>query len=185
MRRYIVSSFHEPGGIIPFVSTNIGSVEKDHIHGDLTLPSASVLLSISCNGANQGSKYETNLQPGTATEDMMAFEEQNADKSHLEAYQFKRITYTVTHVQQGTRKRKGDGWERNSEPRTNQWAQVEWVQVDMAAAAAAGSEVGGCRCHGGSKPPRLAAWPVAPDELLYIYMYMKFPREKKNKNEQS
>uniref|UniRef100_A0A804P5Y0 Zinc finger PHD-type domain-containing protein n=1 Tax=Zea mays TaxID=4577 RepID=A0A804P5Y0_MAIZE len=66
------------------ISANIGSVEKDHIHGDLTLPSASVLLSISCNGANQGSKYETNLQPGTATEDMMAFEEQNADKSHLE-----------------------------------------------------------------------------------------------------
>jgi hypothetical protein len=46
-----VSSFHEPGGIIPFVSTNIGSVEKDHIHGDMTLPSASILLSISCNGA--------------------------------------------------------------------------------------------------------------------------------------
>jgi hypothetical protein len=185
MRRYIVSSFHEPGGIIPFVSANIGSVEKDHIHGDLTLPSASVLLSISCNGANQGSKYETNLQPGTATEDMMAFKEQNADKSHLEAYQFKHITYTATHVQQGTRKRKGDGWERNSEPGTNQWAQVEWVQVDMAATAAAGSEVGGCRCHGSSKPPRLAAWPVAPDELLYIYVHEVPKRKKKNKNEQS
>ena len=51
-----MSSFHESGGIIPFVSTNIGLVEKDHINGDLTLPSASVLLSISCNGANQGSK---------------------------------------------------------------------------------------------------------------------------------
>ncbi|AQK61415.1 uncharacterized protein [Zea mays] len=67
------------------ISANIGLVEKDHVHGDLTLQSASVLLSISCNGANQGSKSETNLQPGiVATEDRMALEEQNADKSHLE-----------------------------------------------------------------------------------------------------
>jgi hypothetical protein len=66
------------------VSASIRPVEKDHVHGDLTLQSASALLSISCNGANQGSKSETNLQPGTATEDRMAFEEQNADKSRLE-----------------------------------------------------------------------------------------------------
>jgi hypothetical protein len=66
------------------VSASIRPVEKDHVHGDLTLQSASALLSISCNGANQGSKSETNLQPGTATEDRMAFEEQSADKSLLE-----------------------------------------------------------------------------------------------------
>eukprot|EP00267_Zea_mays_P021311 XP_008645113.2 uncharacterized protein LOC103626481 isoform X1 [Zea mays] len=66
------------------ISANIGPVEKEHVHGDLTLQSASVLLSISCNGSNQGTKSETNLQPGTATEDRMAFEEQNAEKSHLE-----------------------------------------------------------------------------------------------------
>jgi hypothetical protein len=62
------------------ISANIGSVEKDHIHGDLTLPSASVLLSISCNGANQGSKYETNLQPGTATEKVLF---QNSDPASI------------------------------------------------------------------------------------------------------
>ncbi|ONM36695.1 TRF-like 10 [Zea mays] len=62
------------------ISANIGSVEKDHIHGDLTLPSTSVLLSISCNGANQGSKYETNLQPGTATEKVLF---QNSDPASI------------------------------------------------------------------------------------------------------
>ncbi|EES04316.2 hypothetical protein BDA96_04G002100 [Sorghum bicolor] len=52
------------------VSASIWPVEKDHVHGDLTLQSAGVLLSVSCNGANQGSKSETNLQPGAAAEDL-------------------------------------------------------------------------------------------------------------------
>jgi len=66
------------------VSASTRPLEEDHVHGDLTLQSPSALLSVSCNGANQGSKSGTNLQPGTATEDSMAFEEQNADKSCLE-----------------------------------------------------------------------------------------------------
>jgi hypothetical protein len=65
------------------MSANFRPVEKDHDHGELTLQAASVLLSISCNDAIQGSKSETNLQPGNATKDTMVFKEQNADKSLL------------------------------------------------------------------------------------------------------
>ncbi|XP_062189809.1 uncharacterized protein LOC133892851 isoform X2 [Phragmites australis] len=66
------------------VSASIQPVKKDHVHEEVTLQAASALPSVSCNGAIQGGKSETNHLPGNATEHNMVFEEQNGDKSHLE-----------------------------------------------------------------------------------------------------
>ncbi|CAN6222500.1 unnamed protein product [Urochloa humidicola] len=66
------------------VSAIIQLMEKDHVREELSLQAASVLPSISCNGAIQGGKSETNHLPGNSTEHATVFGQQNVDKSHVE-----------------------------------------------------------------------------------------------------
>ncbi|KAL6647295.1 hypothetical protein ACP70R_014732 [Stipagrostis hirtigluma subsp. patula] len=64
------------------VSASIQPMEKDHVHDKLNLQAGGVLPSVSCNGAIQGGKSETNKQPGNATGHTTLFEQQNDDRSH-------------------------------------------------------------------------------------------------------
>ncbi|CAN6197107.1 unnamed protein product [Urochloa humidicola] len=65
------------------VSAIIQPVEKDHIHEELSLQAASVLPSISCNGA-KGGKSETNHLSGNTAEHATVFGQHIVDKSHVE-----------------------------------------------------------------------------------------------------
>ncbi|TKW30849.1 hypothetical protein SEVIR_2G064800v4 [Setaria viridis] len=77
------------------VSASIQPVEKDHVNEELSLQAASVLPSISCNGAIQGGKSKTNHQPGNATEHAMVFEQQSVDKSHLEVSSINKVNQAL------------------------------------------------------------------------------------------
>jgi hypothetical protein len=73
------------------VSVSIKPVEKGHVNEELSLQAASVLPSISCNGAIQGGKSETNHQPGNATEHATVSEQQNVDKSRLKVTSINKV----------------------------------------------------------------------------------------------
>lgn len=65
-------------------SARIQPMEKDPGHEELTLRAAGVLHSVSCNGAIQGDKSETNHPSENTTEHAKLLEQKNGDKSHLD-----------------------------------------------------------------------------------------------------